>query len=426
MKFKMWERYYESRKVTAEQAISTIQTNQSIIIAPLSNEPQTLVEQLVEQRHRIQNATIYTMVQGSQCIFARRECLPYFKIRTFLSSPLLQTAFKDGECDYIPMNMSKIPEWIKQKDNDTVLIQISPPNEKGFCCLGISVDYIKTAIQYGKNVIAEVNSNVPWTFGDTAIHVNEIDAFVLTSRPLLEMPLKPLTEVERKIGENVAELIPNGSTFQIGIGNISESVLLNMENKKDLGIHTGTFTDGIINLIEKGVITNKYKNLNKGKIIATNIAGTKKLYDFVHNNPLIELYPVDYTHHISTISKFDNFYSINSALEVDITGQINAEKYSSYPIAGVGGQMDFIKGSQASLGGKSIIALPSTAKNNSISRITNKVAYVTSLKTDIDYVVTEYGVARLFGKSLNERFDELISIAHPIFRKELRAAKLKV
>lgn len=426
MKFKMWERYYESRKVTAEQAISTIQSNQSILIAPLSNEPQTLVEQLVEQRHRIQNATIYTMVQGSQCIFAKRECLPYFKIRTFLSSPLLQTAFKHGECDYIPMNMSKIPEWIKQKENDTVLIQISPPNEKGFCCLGISVDYIKTAIQYGKNIIAEVNSNVPWTFGDTTIHVNEIDAFVLTSRPLLEMPLKPLTEVERKIGENVAEIIPNKSTFQIGIGNISESVLLNMENKKDLGIHTGTFTDGIIKLIEKGVITNKYKNLNKGKIIATNIAGTKKLYDFVHNNPLIELHPVDYTHHISTISKIDNFYSINSALEVDITGQINAEKYSSYPIAGVGGQMDFIKGSQASLGGKSIIALPSTAKNNSISRITNKVAYVTSLKTDIDYVVTEYGVARLFGKSLNERFDELISIAHPIFRKELRAATLKV
>jgi 4-hydroxybutyrate CoA-transferase len=422
----MWEKYFEARKVTAEQAIYSIQPNQTILIAPLSNEPQTLVEQLIEQRQRIQNAYIYTMVQGSKCSFANKECLPFFKIRTFLSSPLLKTAFIDGECDYIPINMSKIPEWLKQNELDTVLIQVSPPNEKGFCCLGISVDFMKSAIHSGKNIIAEVNSEVPWTFGETTIHVTEIDSFILTSRPMIETTPKPLTEVERKIGENVAELIPDQSTLQIGIGSIAESILLNLEHKKNLGIHTGTFSDGIIHLIEKGVITNKYKNLNNGRVVATNISGTKKLYDYVHNNPLIELYPVNYTHNLSTLSKIDNLYSINSALEVDLSGQINAEKYSSYPIAGVGGQMDFIKGSQASLGGKSIIALPSTAKNHTISRITNCVAHVTSLKSEIDYVVTENGIASLFGKSIRERMEEMISIAHPMFREELKSFRLMV
>lgn len=426
MKFIMWKRYYDSRIVTAEQAISSILPNQSILIAPLSNEPQTLVEQLIEQRNRIQTSYIYTMVQGSRCKYASSDCLPFFKIRTFLSSPLLKGAFTEGDCDYIPINMSKIPDWLKHKEIDTVLMQVSPPNEKGFCSLGVSVDFMKTAIQYGKNIIAQVNSEVPWIFGDTAVHVNEIDSFVVSNRPILEMSPKPLTDVERKIGEYVAEIIPDKSTFQIGVGSIAESILLNLEYKNDLGVHTGTFTDGIIRLIEKGVINNKYKNLNKGKIVATNIFGTRKLYDYVHNNPLFELYSVEYTHDINTLSKIQNFYSINSALEVDLTGQINAEKFGSYPIAGVGGQMDFIKGSQASPGGKSIIALPSTAKNDSISRISKKVAYVTSLKSEIDYVVTEYGIATLLGKSQKERMNELISIAHPAFREELRSSNITV
>ena len=209
-------------------------------------------------------------------------------------------------------------------------------------------------------------------------------------------------------------------------GQINQSILINLEHKKNLGIHTGTFSDGIINLIEKGFITNKYKNLNQGRVVATNISGTKRLYEFVHNNPLIELYPVNYTHDLTTLSKINNLYSINSALEVDLTGQINAEKYGFYPIAGVGGQMDFIKGSQASLGGKSIIALPSTAKKHTISRITSSVEQVTSLKTEIDYVVTEYGIASLFGKSLRERMEEMISIAHPMFREELKSSRLIV
>jgi 4-hydroxybutyrate CoA-transferase len=424
--FKNWKNYFESRKMTAEQAISSIQPNQSILIAPLSNEPQTLVEQLIEQKHRINSASIYTMVQGSQCRFGSKECLPFFKIRTFLSSPLLKTAFKDGDCDYIPINMSKIPEWLKTREIDTVLIQLSPPNEKGFCSIGVSVDFTRTAIEKGKNIIAEVNNEVPWTYGGTTIHVTEVDAFVTTSRPVIEMLPKPISEVERKIGENVAEVIPDRSTIQIGVGGIADSVLSHLRNKKDLGIHTGTFSDAIIPLIEKGVITNQYKNLNKGKVIATNIFGSKQLYDYIDNNPLFELYPVDYTHGISTLAKLDSFYSINSALEVDLTGQVNAERYGDYTVAGVGGQMDFIKGSQASFGGRSVIALPSTAKNNTISRITAKTANVTSLKSEIDYVVTEYGIAQLYGKSLKERIEELISVAHPDFRDQLRAVKLTI
>lgn len=417
----MWENHFHSRQLTAEQAITLIRCNQSVLIAPLSNEPQTLVEQLVEQRQRIGSITIYTMIQGSQCLYAQKEYLPYFKIRTFLSSPKLKTAFLNGDCDYIPMNLSKVPEWLKQKKMDTVLVQISPPNDEGYCSLGISVDFIKTAIASGHQIIAEVNEQVPWIYGNTLVHVQDVDAFVLSNRPLLELDTKPLSEIERKIGENVAELVPNKATIQIGVGNIAESVLMNLRNKQDLGIHTGTFSDGIISLIESGVITNEYKKLDRGKIISTSILGSKRLYQYVHNNPLFELYPVDYTHSVKTLSQLDAFYSINSALEVDITGQVNADSVGAYPIAGVGGQMDFIKGSQSSKGGKSIIALPSTAKNDTISRISKDVVKVTSIKSEIDYVVTEYGIASLFGKSLKERMEELINIAHPKFRCDLRS-----
>lgn len=422
----MWERRYRSRIVTAEEAIMRIQPNQSIFIAPLSNEPQTLVEEVVQQKKRIQKAQIYTMIQGSQCLYGKSECLPYFKIRTFLSSPLLQAAYQNGDCDYIPMNMSKIPNWFMEQEMDHVLIQVTPPDENGFCCLGVSVDFTKTAIKTGKHIIAEVNSELPWVYGDSTIHVDEIDLFVHSSRAILEMKSRPLTEIERQIGENVAELIPNYANIQIGVGNIADSVLKSLKDKKDLGMHTGTFTDEIIDLVESGVITNQYKNMFKGKIIATSIYGTRKLYDYVNRNSLFELYPVEVTHNIQNLSRIDKLYAINSALEVDLSGQINAEQVGGYPIAGVGGQMDFIKGAQASVGGKSIIALPATAKKGTLSRITNKVLHVTTLKSEIDYVVTEYGIASLAGKSLKQRMDEMIAIAHPNFRKELKTGAVLV
>ena len=365
------------------------------------------------------------MIQGSPCVYGKQECMPYFKIRTFLSSSLLKNIIFHGDSDYIPINLSKIPEWILRYGIDVALIQVTPPNDEGYCNLGVSVDFIKTAVQYCKLVIAQVNEKLPWTYGDTTIHVTDIDAFVLSNRTVLEIPQRPITEIEKKIGENVAELIPDRATIQIGIGNISESVLKSLKFKKDLGVHSGTFSDGLIDLIENGVITNHYKKINKGKVVSTSVSGTKNLYQYVHKNKLFELYPVNYTHNINVLSQIDRFYSINSALEVDLTGQVNAEKVDFYQVAGVGGQMDFIHGSQASNQGKSIIALPSTAKNNTVSRIAFQLTNVTSLKSEIDYVVTEYGVATLFGKTLTERARELISVAHPNFRKELKESLVK-
>lgn len=415
-----WEKHYEQRKLSAEEAVSMIRPNQRILLAGSCNEPQTLAEQLVARKERLQGVVIYTMIQGSPCLYARKDCIPYFKIRAFLPSPTVKHAIQYGDFDYIPINLSKVPDWISQQGGtDFVMIQVTPPDPAGYCSLGTSVDFMKAAVRHGKTVIAQVNGELPWIYGETRIHVTEIDYFVLSNRPILEVPGKPLTEVEQRIGEHVASIIPDRATIQVGIGGIADGVLASLKGKRDLGIHTGTFTDKIIELIEQGVVTNEHKKINKGKVVSTSIAGTKKLYDYVNRNDRFELHPVDYTHNVHILSQIDLFYSVNSAIEVDLTGQVNAEMVNSLQVAGVGGQMDFIRGSQASPGGKAIIALPSTAKDGAISRIVSRSSHVTSLRTEIDFIVTEYGVAHITGKTLKERAAEIISVAHPNFRDEL-------
>jgi 4-hydroxybutyrate CoA-transferase len=415
-----WEDIYKSRIKTPEEAISIIQSRQKVLLAPFCSEPQTLIEELVCQKGRLEYVYLYNMVLGSPCVYADPECFPHFHIRTFLASPNLKDAFLQGHCDYIPINLSRIPQWLKNEEIDVALVQVTPPNDQGYCSLGISVDFVQAAIHHGKYVIAQVNDQMPWTYGDTLVSVDAIHAFVPSSRPLISIPKGKSTEAERKIGEYVAELIPDRATFQVGIGSIADSVLEALQGKQDLGVHTGTFSDGMIDLVNRGAITNEYKAIHRGKIVSTSLTGTERLYQFVHKNPLVELYPANYTHHAKTLSQLEQFHTVNSALEVDLTGQINAEQLGPYPIAGVGGQMDFIRGAQMSNGGKSIIALPSTAKNGTRSRIAATVSEVTSLKSEVDYVVTEYGVASLFGKSLKDRAKELIKVAHPKFRDELQ------
>ena len=415
-----WETYYRERIVSQEEAIRHIEPNEKVFLAGLSNEPQTLVEELVNQKERFGHVTLYTMVQGSPCIYATEENAPYFDIKYFLSSGNLKYANKIGKAEYIPINISDIPKWLNEYEIDTVLLQVTEPNDQGYCSLGVSVDFMHTAIKCGKKIIAQVNSKLPWTYGETLVPVNEIDYFVKSDKTPITLEQRPLTEMEKKIGANVAELIPDRATFQIGIGNIAESVLQHLEVKKDLGVHTGTFTDGLVDLIERGVVTNTHKTIDKGKVISTSSYGSEKLYKYIDNNPLFELHPVTYTHDARTIAKIDNFYAINSALQVDLSGQVNADCIGYLQLAGVGGQMDFIIGARLSRNGKTIIALPSTARSGSVSRIVVNAECVTSLRTEIDYVVTEFGVATLFGKSISERAEELIAIAHPDFREQLR------
>lgn len=416
-----WKDIYHSRLKKVEEAISVIQSNQKVFLAPFCNEPQTLVEELVRQKERLQNVYLYNAIIGSPCIYAVPSCHTHFKIRTFLGTASLKSAYQNNSCDYLPVNLSKIPRFIEQEKMDIALIQVSPPNEEGYCNLGLSVDAVQTLVKSAKIVIAQVNNELPLTFGETYIHVSEIDYFVISNRPLLTIPSGKPTELEMKIGSYVAELIPDYATIQVGLGKIADSVLLSLKSKKGLGIHSGSITDSVAELMDLGIITNERKEINQYKTVCTTLTGTKELYTYCHNNENIELYPTTYTHNPTIISKISNFHSVNSALEVDLTGQINAEQVGTYPVAGVGGQMDFIHGATLSKGGKAIIALPSTAKKGTESRIKVSIPFITSVKSEIDYVVTEYGIASLFGKTLNERAKELIAIAHPNFKDKLLA-----
>ncbi|MEH7246219.1 acetyl-CoA hydrolase/transferase C-terminal domain-containing protein [Neobacillus niacini] len=416
---KDWEQYYKTRTILKHEAIGMIKPSSSIYLAAYCNEPQTFVEEMVNQRERLFGSTLYINVVGSLLQNVKDDILPFFRIRSFLNAPWLGNAWGNVDCDYIPVNVSELPKLLSQLGIDITLIQVSPPDDQGNCCFGISVDSVKAAVQQARIVIAEVNDQVPFTYGDTMVSVQNIDYFVSTSRPLLTIPLGEISEIEKKIGENVADLIPDGATIQWGIGSIPSSVIRSLVHKKELGVHSGSINDSVIELVEKGIITNSHKTVLPNKMVCTTLIGTKELFRYADHNPNIELHPANFTHASSTLSKIDHFHAINSALEVDITGQVNAEEINNRIIAGVGGQMDFIRGAQSSKGGKAIIALPSTTRDGKTSKIKTSVSPVTTLKSEVQYIVTEYGVATLFGKSLKERAIELISISHPDFRQEL-------
>ena len=416
---KDWEMTYHEKQMNITQAINKVEKNHVAVLSAYCSEPQTVVEELVRQKSRLRGLELYVNIVGSPTLYSQKDNFRYFRIRTFLSNPKLKEAMLYGDCDYIPLNVSEIPKKIDSMKIDVVFIQVSPPDDQGHLSLGISVDYIKSLVKNAEYVIAEVNDRMPRTHGDTKLTIEEIDCFVKTSRSLLSIPESGSSDIEKKIGENVATLIPDGATLQWGIGNIPNSILHSLKNKKDLGVHSGSISDPVIDLIESGVINNRKKSIKQHKIICTSLIGTEKLYDYANNNPLVEMHSVEFTHNGSIISQIEDFHSINSALEIDITGQINAESLKGVTIAGVGGQMDFIRGAKGSKGGKAIIALPSTAAGGTISRIKLSVSGVTSLKSEVDYIVTEYGIAELFGKTMKERAQEIIAIAHPKFREEL-------
>ncbi len=330
----------------------------------------------------------------------------------------------DGRADYVPIFLSDVPELFSRGvlPLDAVLINVSTPDANGYCSLGTSVDAALSATRAAKTVIAQLNRSMPRTLGDSFVHVDEIDFGVEVDLPPPEHVDPPIGEVERAIGEHVAELVPDRATLQMGIGSIPAAVGLALRGKRDLGIHTELFTDAVLDLVEAGAITGAAKEINRGKIVTAFLMGTRRLYEFVNDNPMIEMRPVDYTNDTSVIRRFRRMVAINSALSIDLTGQVSADSIGTRFYSGVGGQMDFMRGAALAAEGRAIIALPSTAAGGTISRIAPALAEgagVVTSRAHVRTVVTEYGVAELFGRSIRERAAALIGIAHPDFRDEL-------
>ncbi|OGL40750.1 MAG: 4-hydroxybutyrate CoA-transferase [Candidatus Schekmanbacteria bacterium GWA2_38_9] len=420
-----WPAIYRNKVTTPEKAVELIKSGNRIIIGSGCAEPQVLVKALNSLAPKLRNVEIISLLTTGIADYTHKQYQGIFRHNAFFVGTNTRDAVNDGRADFTPIFLSEIPKLFKNGtlSVDVALIQVSPPDEHGFCSFGISVDIIKPAAENAKIVIAEVNDQMPRVFGDSFIHVRKLTAVVESSEPILTLLKGESSEVHRKIGSHIADLIEDGSTLQMGIGGIPDAVLSFLGNKKDLGIHTEMFSDGIIELVEKSVINNEKKTLHPGKIISSFLMGSKNLYDFVDNNPIVELHPSDYTNDPFIITQNNKMVAINSAIQIDITGQVCADTIGTKQFSGIGGQVDFIRGAARSEGGKPIIALPSTAKNGKISRIVPRfdtgTAVVTS-RGDVHWVVTEYGAANLHGKSLRERAKALISIAHPDFRDLLK------
>ncbi len=420
-----WRGIYQHKIVSAGQAVHNIKSGDRVVVGHACGEPQTLIEALVARSSEFKDVEIVHMVAMGPAKYAQPGQEKSFRHNALFVGGSTRKAVEEKRADFTPCFFSEIPRLFKNNilPVDVALIQVTPPDEQGFCSYGVSADYTKTAAECAKIVIAQVNNCLPRT-GGASIHLDAIHFIVEQDEALIELKPPKIGDVEKAIGENVAGLIPDGATLQLGIGAIPDAVLLFLTDKKDLGIHSEMFSDGVVVLAEAGVITNRKKTINPGKFMAAFLMGTKKLYDFVNQNPDVELQSVDYINDPYIIGQHENMISINSALQVNLMGEVNAEMIGSKQFSAVGGQVDFIRGANRSLQGKSIIALPSTAAGGKISRITcelDRGAAVTTSRNDVHYVVTEYGLADLRGKSLRERAKALIAISHPDFRDSLAA-----
>ncbi|HHV85906.1 MAG TPA: acetyl-CoA hydrolase/transferase family protein [Petrimonas sp.] len=418
-----WRTSYKSKLISAAEALKNVKSGDRVVIGHACGEPPTLVEALVARAPELRDVEIVHMVAMGPAKYAQPGMEKSFRHNALFVGATTRKAVEEGRADYTPCFFSEIPRLFRQKilPVDVVLMQVTPPDDDGYCSFGVSADYTQPAAECARLVIAQVNRYLPRT-GGAKIHVEQIDYLVEKDEPLIELRPPQIGDVERAIGENVARLIDDGATLQMGIGAIPDAVLLFLQGKKDLGIHSEMFSDGVVALAEAGVVTNRKKNIHPGKFIATFLMGTRRLYDFVDNNPDVELYSVDYVNDPYIIGQNDNVVSINSALQVDLMGQVNAEMIGRRQFSGVGGQVDFIRGASRSKNGKSIIALPATAAKGTVSRIVAQLdcgAAVTTSRNDVHFVVTEYGIADLRGKSLRARAQALISIADPAFREQL-------
>lgn len=417
---------HSPRYSSAEEAISAIKPGSVILLGESCGEPLTLVEAMVEDRERLKGSRIVESRRIPGAAYA--QLYDYFNIVTFHVTSDHRKMIGNGKVEFIPVKLTELYTLFKPDGVmpvDVALIQVSPPDSRGQCSLGVVAGYTRYAALNAKMVIAEVNEKMPRTFGENQLHIDSFDYVVETSRPLLEYPPSRVSEEDMAVADNVSRLISDGSVLSLGIGGIPEGVVKSLMGKKNLGLHSGMISDGIIPLIEKKVINNSRKTIDKGKNIVGVVMGTEKLFQFVNNNPEIEVHPYSYTHNINTLAKIDNFVCVNSAVEVDLTGQVNAESVAGKQLSTIGGQADFVRGALMSKGGKAIFAIPSTARNGK-SKIVPRLsdgAIVSTPRYDVQYVVTEYGIAELWGKTLSQRMDALISIAHPSCRDELSKTK---
>lgn len=412
---------FGERYVTAAQAVSRIKSGDRVVIGHAVGEPSHLVEAMVAGAAQYRDVEVVHMVAMGKCGYAKPEMASHFRHNAIFAGAGTRQAIEEGRADYTPCFFFQVPRLFeKDLPMDVALVQVTPPDARGICSLGVSADYTAAAVRQAKLVIAQVNDRMPYTYGDTEISADEIDLFVEHAAPVIELAPPQIGQVEQAIGRNCAAIIQDGDTLQLGIGAIPDAVLLCLKDKKDLGIHSEMFSDGVVELVEAGVITNRKKSLHPGKLVATFLMGTKRLYDFVDRNPEVLMQSVDYVNHPLIASQNDNLVSINSCVQVDLMGQVASESIGFRQISGVGGQVDFVRASALSKGGRSIIAMPSSTKGISkIVPLLDEGAAVTTSRNDVDYVVTEYGAAKLKGKSLRRRAEALIEIAHPDFRKAL-------
>jgi len=424
-----WTSQYQSRVMTAEEAVKSVRSGMRIFMTGNVSVPQKLLAALCQYAPNLKDVEICQALSIGPSDYVDPAMWGHLRVNTLFISANVRKAVQEGRADFTPVLLSEFPLLFKNKvlPVDVALIHVSPPDEHGFCSLGVEVGLTKSPAESAKIIIAEVNDQMPRTLGDSFIHVSRLHHIVPVNYPVAELPMGAEGEddISKKIAGFIAELIPDGATLQMGIGAIPDAVLGFLGNKKDLGIHSEMFSDGVVRLVEAGVITNGRKSLHPGKIVVGFVLGTQKLYSWVHDNPLCDFHRQEYVNDPFVIAQNDRMVAINSALEVDLTGQVCADSIGTKFFSGVGGQLDFVYGASRSKGGAPIIALPSTASmrdGTTLSRIVTTLkpgAGVTTSRNHVHYVVTEFGVAALYGKSIRQRTQQLIAVAHPDFRKDL-------
>lgn len=421
---KEWTESYGDMVTSASAAVKKVRSGQRVFVGTGCAAPQSLVAALTARASQLADVEIVHLLTLGEAEYAQKKFRDSFRVNSFFIADNVRDAIQEGYGDYTPIFLSDVPRLFNsgQMPLDVALIQVSPPDENGMCCLGVSVDIVKSAAENASLVIAEVNPQMPRVHGDAHLDIYDIDLLVPIDAPLLEVEPPPVSEITTRIGEQVASLVEDGATIEMGIGGIPHAILQFMRDKKDLGIHTEMLTDEIIDLIESGTISGSLKTIDRGKVVASFCMGTKRLFDYIDDNPTFAFHPTEYVNDSYVIGQHHKMIAINVGMEVDLTGQVCADSVGSKFYSGIGGQVDFNRGAARSHGGRSIIALPSTAKDGTVSRIVSHLepgAGVVTSRGGVHYVVTEYGVAYLHGKSVQERALALIAVAHPDFRERL-------